>query len=305
VYNASNVLTLSSGGVTWDTVAGKPAFGAMSYINSITTANVSTYIGEAAIGEAYIGTITAAKIDSRNLTIRDAGNNIIFSASNNLDWGRVANVPAGVFNSNITINSNGTLSGGGGGQVSLGGLGAGGFAFLSQINSGNIGTYIATAAISGAYIQNAAIGTALIADAAIVTAKIGTAQIDTLRIAGNAVTTMGTLGGTTNQTIYLNAPYGGQLAVTMWVGESPDENFSYNPKVRLYVDGVERLFLIGSQIYSGQSGTGDGDSYAVYYRSKETRIILVTLEAGTHSVSVTTPTSPAREYTAVCLLTQR
>ena len=308
VYNASNVLTLSSGGVTWDTVSSKPAFGAMSYIDSITAANVGTYIGSAAIGEAYIGTITAAKIDSRNLTIRDAANNVIFSAANNLDWGRVANVPAGVFNSNITINSNGTLTGGGGGQVSLGGLGAGGFAFLNQINSGNVGTYIATAAIGGAYIQNAAIGTALIADAAIVSAKIGDAQVDTLRIAGNAVTTMGTLGGTTNQTIYLNAPYGGQLAVTMWVGESPDGNFSYNPTVRLFVDGTERLSLVGAQIYAGSGGGGDGNEFPVFYRSTESKIILVTLAAGTHSVSVTSPTyfdGTKREYTAVCLLTQR
>ena len=164
-----------------------------------------------------------------------------------------------------------------------------------QITPSNISTYIAGAAIGTAYIANAAITNAL----------IGTAAVGTLTIAGNAVTTMGTLGGTTNQTIYLNAPQGGQLAVTMWVGESPDENIGYNSKVRLFVDGTERLFLMGSQIYAGDGGGGDSGGSPSYYRSTESRIILVTLAAGTHSVSVTTPTSPAREYTAVCLLTQR
>jgi hypothetical protein len=176
----------------------------------------------------------------------------------------------------------------------------GAFSTLNQINSSNISTYIAAAAIGNAYIG----------DAQITTAKIGTAQIDTLRIAGNAVTTMGTLGGTTNQTIYLNAPYGGQLAITMWVDSSPDYNFSYDPTVRLYVDGVLRLELIGDQVYAGESGGGDSGGYPIYFRSRETRVLLVSLGAGTHTVTVNTPTYifypyAGRNYAAICLLTQR
>lgn len=92
--------------------------------------------------------ITAAKIDSRNLTIKDASGNVIFSAGTNLDWSRISSQPSGIFNSNITINgsgqitgigtgantavansqisinANGTLSGAGGGQVTPSGLGA-------------------------------------------------------------------------------------------------------------------------------------------------------------------------------------
>lgn len=102
VYNSSNQLTLSSGGVDWDSVSGKPAFGSLAtqssvttgqvsglgslatqssvnwstqisnipafgnfaYLSSITSANISTYIAGAAIGEAYISNaaITSAKI---------------------------------------------------------------------------------------------------------------------------------------------------------------------------------------------------------------------------------------------------
>lgn len=77
--------------------------------NKITSTNVSTYIASAAIGEAYIGTITAAKIDSRNLTIKDAAGNILFGSGNNLDWSRIS-ASSGWLNSNIGISS-GALTG--------------------------------------------------------------------------------------------------------------------------------------------------------------------------------------------------
>ena len=104
VYNSSNQLTLSSGGVGWDSVSGKPAFGSLAtqssvttgqvsglgslatqssvnwstqisnipafgnfaYLSSITSANISTFIAGAAIGEAYISNaaITRAKIEN-------------------------------------------------------------------------------------------------------------------------------------------------------------------------------------------------------------------------------------------------
>ena len=48
--------------------------------NKITSTNVSTFINSAAITEAYIGTITANKIDTRNLTIKDGAGNTILGA---------------------------------------------------------------------------------------------------------------------------------------------------------------------------------------------------------------------------------
>lgn len=73
-------------------------------------------------GEMVVdGSITASKIDTRGLDIRDAGNNVIFSAGHALS---VANVA---------------------------GLGA--FATLNGVTSGNVSTYIADAAIGNAQIS--------------------------------------------------------------------------------------------------------------------------------------------------------
>jgi hypothetical protein len=105
-----------------------------------------------------------------------------------------------VANSSININSNGTLSGAGGGQVtpnginavnvdlsnapagilnsnvSLGSLGAGGFAYLSQITSSNVSTYIAGAAIGTAQVGVLTAG------------NIGANTIDASKIAANTIT---------------------------------------------------------------------------------------------------------------------
>lgn len=150
------------------------------------------------------GSVAAQKIDTRGLTVRDANGNVILGAGTNLDWSFIRNQPSNIYNSNITLNANGTLSGAGGGQVTLSGLGAGALATkndvrigsevkfpdgstmqvgdfvsrLSKIGSNNISTFMESAAIGSAYIGNAAIGAAHIQDAA----------VNTLKIAGNAVT---------------------------------------------------------------------------------------------------------------------
>jgi hypothetical protein len=250
------------------------------------------------------GSITAAKIDSRNLTIRDGSNNIIFSASQNLDWNRVANQPANIFNSNIAINANGTLSGAGGGQVSLGGLGAGAFATLSQLNSSNISTYIASAAIGTALIQNAAITNALIANAAIstakiadlavgnakiangaissakigdaqiTTAKIGTAQIDTLRVAGNAITVQAAVSANfTNTSFTINAAQPGVILLVISIGSSGQQNafldVFVNGGLVARVQGEPQLLSI------------NGD----YGRTPATRQVLVNIGAGVATIN--------------------
>ena len=112
VYNASNQLTISSGGISasyvsglgtlatqnsvstsqvtglgtlatqssvnWSTqITNIPAFGNFAYLNSITSANISTYIASAAIGTAYIANaaITQAQIGNAAVnTLNIAGN---------------------------------------------------------------------------------------------------------------------------------------------------------------------------------------------------------------------------------------
>lgn len=282
---------------------------ALDAFNKITSSNVSTYIASAAIDNAQIAnldaykintgylsadriqgnTITADKIDSRNLTIKDASGNIIFGAGNNLDWSRIQSQPSSIYNSNISINTNGTLSGAGGGQVSLGGLGAGNFAFLNQISAANISTYIATAAIGGAYI----------AEATIATANIGVAQIDTLRIAGNAVTITAAAAGTSTSTVYLSASQGGLLNLIMQVDQSgavaADQVFY------VYINGLLYDILQGNQVVIGNTGGDSGTD--IYAYSEVTRVRSVAVGAGTTTVTFASP--GGRFYTAIAMITQR
>ena len=80
-------------------------------------------------------TITSTKIDSRNLSIKDASGSVILSAGTPLSYSNINPAP-GWLNSAISLST----------------LGAGSFATLSQINAANISTYIASAAIGEAYI---------------------------------------------------------------------------------------------------------------------------------------------------------
>ena len=61
------------------------------------------------IKEAVIPILTADKIDTRNLTIKDGAGNVIFSAGDSLDYNRI-NASTGWLNSNITVNG-GVLTG--------------------------------------------------------------------------------------------------------------------------------------------------------------------------------------------------
>ena len=194
--------------------AGKQVF-TMGTVNGVTTLGFDgSAIFDGSIVARHVATnsLTADKIDTRGLTIKDASGNIILSSGIPLNWSHISGQPSTIYNSNISIGSNGTLNGAGGGKVTLSGLGAGtlatknsvnwnteivnipafgNFAWLSSITSANISTYIASGAI----------GTAYIADGNITTAKIGQAQIDTLRLAGNAVTIQQVATGTTSATI--------------------------------------------------------------------------------------------------------
>jgi hypothetical protein len=120
--------------------------------------------------------IVASNIDTRNLTIKDSSGNIIFGSGASVTASPYIVPPSGWLNSNVTINSNGTLSGAGSGQVNLGGLGAGAFAYLNAITSANVTTYI-----SGAAIGTAQIGV-------LTAGNIGAGTIDASKIAANTIT---------------------------------------------------------------------------------------------------------------------
>jgi hypothetical protein len=129
------------------------------------------------------GSITAAAI-----TIRDSSGNIILSSG--------TTVASDILNSSQTWSA---ITGAGkptdnADKTSLntaaGILGQGAFATLSQITTGNVGTYIAGAAIGRAYIATAAINTALIDNLAVTTAKIDNLAVGTAQIASLAVSTL-------------------------------------------------------------------------------------------------------------------
>ena len=113
-----------------------------------------------------------------------------------------ANASAGLVNSNVTINSDGTLSGAGDGQATLSGLGAGDLAALDTITETEIDddavttAKIATNAITANEILAGAITSAKIATSAVTADTIAANAITSAKIAADAVTANEILAGT-------------------------------------------------------------------------------------------------------------
>lgn len=140
-------------------------------------------------------TVTADKIDSRGLTIKDASGNIIFGSGNNLDFSRInglgelarqSTVATSQLTGNLassritglgalatqdyaTVSSdwrNSTVMFQYGDEWRL--MGTGAFVTeLNKIRSNNIANFMESAAIGSAYIGNAAVGTLHIKDNAV------------------------------------------------------------------------------------------------------------------------------------------
>lgn len=116
--------------------------------------------------------ITADKINTTGLTIKNASGTTILDASGAgvMNWNILAGQPAGIYNSNVTITETGgniTLSGAGGGTVTA-------ITPNNKISSGNVSTYMNSAAIGLAYIN-----TATIANLAALSAEMGNVTIST------------------------------------------------------------------------------------------------------------------------------
>jgi hypothetical protein len=102
------------------------------------------------------GAVTPAGINAINVSLANAPSNIINGNISIDGTGSIQGIGTGtgtaVANNQISISASGVLSGAGGGSVSLAGLGAGAYAYLNQITSSNITTYIAGAAIGTAQV---------------------------------------------------------------------------------------------------------------------------------------------------------
>jgi hypothetical protein len=130
----------------------------------------SAQINNALIYDAHItGLLSAGKIDGTGLVIKDTSGNVILGSGTGLPLGYV---PAGALNSGITMNSNGTLSGAGGGAVTPAGISAVGSG--NPITSGNASTYIANAAIGSAQVGTITAGQVITSNLQALSANIGT-----------------------------------------------------------------------------------------------------------------------------------
>lgn len=112
---------------------------------------VTGSVGTAALSA---NSVTADKIDSRGLSIKDASGNVILAAGSPLAAGNIT-PSSGWLNSNVSIAANGSLSGGGGGQVTIGGLGyTGDLNATYGANSSNLQAGVGGNQLSNSLITN-------------------------------------------------------------------------------------------------------------------------------------------------------
>ena len=131
-------------------------------------------------GSAWTSAIAAADMtDQLNLATQASG---LLPA---------ANAAAELVNGNITINADGTLSGGGAGQATLGGLGAGQVASLDTITE----TFIDDNAISTAKIQTNAITSNLILAGQIIASKLAVDSVTANSVSANSINTSALISG--------------------------------------------------------------------------------------------------------------
>lgn len=175
--------------------------GALIYKYATSWSLMTTYIPGSLIVQGTItgdrlvtGTVTADLIDSRGLSIKDSAGNVILSAGVPLTDSNIA-APSSWINSNISIGSDGTLTGGGGGKVSITGLGYTGD--LNATNGAPAGTLVA-GTLAQTVVSNAS-DAKIAADAATlaVANKLNKSTADTLSatISINAVTGAGFRAG--------------------------------------------------------------------------------------------------------------
>lgn len=174
-----------SGSVWSDAAADAATTGANVLGDTVTISNGSTFVsvkywnGSAWVPPGVVidgslivtGSVTAAKINTNGLTIRDNSGNVILGTGFALDWTKlVASGQTGtgsITNSSITLGSNGILSGAGGGAVTIGGLGytgdlnatygaSIGGSLSGSFGASQVAAYFAANSISSTYIQDLA-----------------------------------------------------------------------------------------------------------------------------------------------------
>lgn len=216
------------------------------------------------------GTVQATNAVFRGLTIQDSSGNVMLTSGNinasyitGLTSGQVSGLGSLATANSVFVGS--TVKFADGSTMNTGDF----VNRLSQINTSNISTFIASGAIGNAYIGNAAIDEAKIANAAIssakiqsaaiTSAKIGDAQVNTLKLAGDSVTI--------HESLYLTA-YGTPNSVMFTV------SMAYAGTVTFVILTSNVNLLVPNNFYSNwylktdsgliiDSDTGSGSTIAV------------------------------------------
>lgn len=205
----------------------------------------SACIADASITNAKIQTLSADKIDTRGLSIKDMSGNILLSAGNALNISHAApgtvNADLSSAITNASLNADWAHVAGAGKPQDNATWGASfGSNIGGQITVDNVWTYIASGAIGNAHIGNAQITSAKILDL----------EVGTLKIAGNAVSFGGCIVGGGTHGFY--SPVGGTLSVIAYSGGS----FNQNP-LYMVADGDWNSVPAGAAVMNG-SGEWQG-----------------------------------------------
>ena len=166
VYNGSNQLTLTSGGIDWSNVANKPAFGIFATAPQLNQSNISTFVANSAIGTAQIAdaAIGTAHISALNASVITAGTlragiiDVQRLVGQSFDFNTVGThlytVPAGW--TTIVIDVRGGGGGGGGGHAARDN--EGNRIVVSGGNGGNGGMFRATFTVSPGQVISITVG---------------------------------------------------------------------------------------------------------------------------------------------------
>jgi hypothetical protein len=138
------------------------------------------------------------------------------------------------------------------------GASRGAFSTLNQITSGNVSTYIASAAIGTAQIADAQITTAKIADGQITFAKLGDASIGTAKIADAQITTAKIIDGQITTAKIGDAQITNAKIGSAEVNELKIAGNSVTIPLSAYTDGETQTNGIFEQIYQSISFTTKG-----------------------------------------------
>lgn len=197
VYNASNQLALSSGGITASQVSG---LGSLATQNDVSTSQVSG-LGSLATQDS-VSTSQVTGLGS-------------LATQDSVNWNtQLLNVPAfgnfAYLSSITSANISTYIAGAAIGTAYI----ADAAITQAKIGSAAVGSaQIADASITQAKIANLAVGSAQISDAAITNAKITNAAIDTLKIADQSVTISNSSSGV-NPSTNITVPSGQTMRIT-------------------------------------------------------------------------------------------